>query len=97
MFKHVGLVVYIRLMENIRVKRAGYAFRQVYATFLYRYKMLAEATWPHWEGNAVDGVKQIIGSQEIPEDEVAYGKSKLFIRNPKTVSKAFNVLLEMNV
>lgn len=67
------------------MKRAGYAFRQVYAQFLYRYKMLADATWPFWEGDAVDGVKEILASQEIPDNEIAFGKSKLFIRNPRTV------------
>ena len=38
------------LLENIRVKRAGYAFRQKYAVFLHRYKMLCEDTWPHYNG-----------------------------------------------
>ena len=75
-----------RLMENIRVKRAGYAFRQVYQQFLYRYKMLANETWPHWEGDAQEGVRIILTNQEIPEDEFAFGKSKIFIRNPKMVS-----------
>lgn len=69
------------------MKRAGYAFRQVYAQFLFRYKMLAETTWPSWEGDAIDGVKEILSYQQIPEDEIAYGKSKLFIRNPRTVSE----------
>lgn len=72
-------------MENIRVKRAGYAYRQIYAQFLYRYKMLAKETWPSWHGDVVDGIKMILVSQEIPDDEIAFGKSKLFIRNPKTV------------
>lgn len=78
-------VRYLGLMENIRVKRAGYAYRQIYAQFLYRYKMLAEETWPLWHGDVIDGVKLIIVSQGIPDDEIAFGKSKLFIRNPKTL------------
>ena len=32
------------------MKRAGYAFRQKYAKFLYRYKMLCDVTWPHYKG-----------------------------------------------
>ena len=68
------------------MKRAGYAFRQVYQQFLYRYKMLANETWPHWEGNPQEGVRIILTNQEIPEDEYAFGKSKIFIRNPKMVS-----------
>ncbi|KAL4228653.1 Unconventional myosin-Ih [Mactra antiquata] len=78
-------VRYLGLMENIRVKRAGYAFRQVYAQFLYRYKMLADETWPSWSGDAVEGIKYIIANQGIPDDEIAFGKSKIFIRNPKTL------------
>jgi len=78
-------VRYLGLMENIRVKRAGYAFRQVYPQFLYRYKMLANETWPSWSGDAKEGVKLILASQAVSKDEVAYGKSKLFIRNPKTL------------
>ncbi|KGL91471.1 Unconventional myosin-Ia, partial [Charadrius vociferus] len=32
-------VRYLGLMENVRVRRAGYAFRQLYSPFLERYKM----------------------------------------------------------
>ena len=69
------------------MKRAGYAFRQIYAQFLYRYKMLADETWPSWEGDPQEGVRIILTNQEIPEDEYAFGKSKIFIRNPKMVRK----------
>lgn len=41
---------YLGLMENVRVRRAGYAFRQLYAPFLERYKMLSRRTWPRWNG-----------------------------------------------
>ncbi|XP_076456180.1 unconventional myosin-Ib-like isoform X2 [Babylonia areolata] len=77
-------VRYLGLMENVRVRRAGYAFRQAYEHFLYRYKMLAAATWPHWRGPAPrEGVQHILQDQQIPHDEFAFGKSKIFIRNPK--------------
>lgn len=41
---------YLGLMENVRVRRAGYAFRQLYSPFLQRYKMLGTKTWPRWAG-----------------------------------------------
>lgn len=41
---------YLGLMENVRVRRAGYAFRQLYNPFLQRYKMLGTKTWPRWSG-----------------------------------------------
>uniref|UniRef100_A0A8C1IWQ2 Unconventional myosin-Ib n=1 Tax=Cyprinus carpio TaxID=7962 RepID=A0A8C1IWQ2_CYPCA len=43
-------VRYLGLMENVRVRRAGYAFRQAYEPCLERYKMLCKQTWPHWKG-----------------------------------------------
>lgn len=43
-------VRYLGLMENVRVRRAGYAFRQLYGPFLQRYKMLNPRTWPRWDG-----------------------------------------------
>lgn len=43
---------YLGLMENVRVRRAGYAFRQAYEPCLERYKMLCKRTWPHWRGPA---------------------------------------------
>ncbi|XP_033732027.1 unconventional myosin-Ia-like isoform X2 [Pecten maximus] len=76
-------VRYLGLMENVRVRRAGYAFRQTYPQFLYRYKMLAKETWPHWEGDPKEGVKIICLAQDISSEEYAFGKSKIFIRNPR--------------
>lgn len=73
-------------MENVRVRRAGYAFRQLYERFLYRYKMLAPSTWPHWHGEPREGVCHILTAQMVPQEEFAYGKTKIFIRNPKLVN-----------
>lgn len=41
---------YLGLLENVRVRRAGYAFRQNYKPFLERYRLLSRSTWPHWNG-----------------------------------------------
>ncbi|XP_025081061.1 unconventional myosin-Ib-like isoform X3 [Pomacea canaliculata] len=76
-------VRYLGLMENVRVRRAGYAFRQLYERFLYRYKMLAPSTWPHWHGEPREGVCHILTAQMVPQEEFAYGTTKIFIRNPK--------------
>ena len=43
-------VAYLGLMENVRVRRAGYAYRQASEPCLERYKMLCKQTWPHWKG-----------------------------------------------
>ncbi|KAG8129593.1 hypothetical protein E2320_016286 [Naja naja] len=44
-------VRYLGLLENVQVRRAGYAFRQAYEPCLERYKILCKETWPHWKGN----------------------------------------------
>ncbi|KFO75023.1 Unconventional myosin-Ia, partial [Cuculus canorus] len=45
---------YLGLLENVRVRRAGYAFRQLYSPFLERYKMLGTRTWPRWAGSFIE-------------------------------------------
>lgn len=78
-------VRYLGLMENVRVRRAGYAFRQTYEPCLERYKMLCKRTWPHWRGPAREGVEVMMADLQIPAEEFAYGRSKIFIRNPRTL------------
>ncbi|XP_035265212.1 unconventional myosin-Ib isoform X8 [Anguilla anguilla] len=76
---------YLGLMENVRVRRAGYAFRQAYEPCLERYKMLCKQTWPHWRGPARTGVEVLLTDQQVPAEEFSYGRSKIFIRNPRTL------------
>uniref|UniRef100_A0A4W5JN20 Myosin IB n=1 Tax=Hucho hucho TaxID=62062 RepID=A0A4W5JN20_9TELE len=78
-------VRYLGLMENVRVRRAGYAFRQPYESCLKRYKMLCKTTWPQWRGPARDGVAVLLTDCSVPTEEFAYGRSKIFIRNPRTL------------
>ncbi|XP_023280643.1 unconventional myosin-Ib isoform X9 [Seriola lalandi dorsalis] len=76
---------YLGLMENVRVRRAGYAFRQPYEPCLERYKMLCKRTWPHWRGPAREGVEVLMTDLPVPAEEFSYGRSKIFIRNPRTL------------
>ncbi|GAB1284942.1 Unconventional myosin-Ib [Apodemus speciosus] len=76
---------YLGLLENVRVRRAGYAFRQAYEPCLERYKMLCKQTWPHWKGPARSGVEVLFNELEIPTEEYSFGRSKIFIRNPRTL------------
>ncbi|XP_054978332.1 unconventional myosin-Ib isoform X1 [Sorex araneus] len=78
---------YLGLMENVRVRRAGYAFRQAYEPCLERYKMLCKQTWPHWKGPARAGVEVLFNELEFPVEEYSFGRSKIFIRNPRTLFK----------
>uniref|UniRef100_A0A8B9CLF2 Unconventional myosin-Ia n=1 Tax=Anser brachyrhynchus TaxID=132585 RepID=A0A8B9CLF2_9AVES len=76
---------YLGLMENVRVRRAGYAFRQLYSPFLQRYKMLGTKTWPRWAGGDREGTEVLLSELKFPPEELAYGYTKIFIRSPRTL------------
>ncbi|PNJ44698.1 MYO1A isoform 6 [Pongo abelii] len=76
---------YLGLLENVRVRRAGYAHRQGYEPFLERYRLLSRSTWPHWNGGDREGVEKVLGELSMSSGELAFGKTKIFIRSPKTL------------
>ncbi|KAM9265187.1 unconventional myosin-Ia [Morus bassanus] len=76
---------YLGLMENVRVRRAGYAFRQLYGPFLERYKMLSPRTWPRWAGSDREGAEVLLAELALPPEELAFGHTKIFIRSPRTL------------
>lgn len=78
-------VKYLGLMENLRVRRAGFAYRRTYELFLKRYKCLCKETWPSYYGNAKDGVQILVCALGYEGEEYRMGKSKIFIRFPKTL------------
>lgn len=41
-------VKYLGLVENIRIRRAGFCYRATYGAFLQRYKMISKTTWPNF-------------------------------------------------
>lgn len=77
-------VRYLGLMENLRVRRAGYCNRQSYQIFVDRYKMLTKETWPHYRGDQQKGAEIIIDALKLKE-AVAFGKTKIFIKEPSTL------------
>ncbi|NXP48435.1 MYO1D protein, partial [Heliornis fulica] len=78
-------VEYLGLLENVRVRRAGFAYRQTYEKFLHRYKMISEFTWPNHDlPSDKDAVRKLIECHGFQHD-VAYGKTKIFIRTPRTL------------
>ncbi|KAL3218260.1 hypothetical protein MRX96_031635 [Rhipicephalus microplus] len=80
-------VNYLGLLENVRVRRAGFAYRQDYTRFLRRYKMITEYTWPNYRGGSDrDGCEVIIDKMGFSGD-VKYGRTKIFIRSPQTLSR----------
>ena len=39
-------IQYLGLVENIKVRRAGFAYRQEFFRFTERFKLLSSKTWP---------------------------------------------------
>ncbi|XP_071573945.1 unconventional myosin-Ie isoform X1 [Temnothorax nylanderi] len=78
-------VEYLGLKENIRVRRAGFAYRRPFAKFLHRYAILTKETWPRWPGDVKQGTEWILGSIHIDRSQYQLGKSKLFIKAPETL------------
>ncbi|XP_019749289.1 unconventional myosin-Id [Hippocampus comes] len=78
-------VEYLGLLENVRVRRAGFAYRQTYPRFLQRYKMISEFTWPNHDlPSDKEAVKRLLQGCRF-DDDVAYGKTKVFVRTPRTL------------
>uniref|UniRef100_A0A1B6DCA7 Myosin motor domain-containing protein n=4 Tax=Clastoptera arizonana TaxID=38151 RepID=A0A1B6DCA7_9HEMI len=78
-------VRYLGLLETVRVRRCGFCYRLSYSQFLSRYKMLSLQTWPCWLGTPVEGVSYLIKDLPIPGAEFAFGRTKLFVRSPRSV------------
>ncbi|XP_013801948.2 unconventional myosin-Ic isoform X4 [Apteryx mantelli] len=78
-------VKYLGLMENLRVRRAGFAYRRKYEVFLQRYKSLCPETWPTWDGRPHDGVAVLVKHLGYKPEEYKMGRTKIFIRFPKTL------------
>lgn len=78
-------VEYLGLVENVRVRRAGFAHRSTYERFYQRYKMISPLTWPNFrDGDAMQACQALINDKRFTSD-VEYGKTKIFIRSPQTV------------
>ncbi|KAL2091871.1 hypothetical protein ACEWY4_011669 [Coilia grayii] len=78
-------VKYLGLMEHLRVRRAGFAYRRRYEVFLKRYKPLCPATWPHWRGVPAEGVAKLVEHLGYKPDEYKMGR---FIKGYMTRGEA---------
>ncbi|CAG5101043.1 Similar to Myo1e: Unconventional myosin-Ie (Rattus norvegicus), partial [Cotesia congregata] len=78
-------VEYLGLKENIRVRRAGFAYRRPFAKFLHRYAILTPQTWPYWRGDEKRGIQWIMSSIQIDETQYQLGKTKVFVKAPESL------------
>ncbi|KAL6069905.1 Unconventional myosin-Ie [Balamuthia mandrillaris] len=79
-------VKYLGLLENVRIRRAGYAYRHFYEKFFYRYRVVCPKTWPNWSGDFVAGAEAILQHMNLsPGQGYQKGKTKIFVRAPESV------------
>ncbi|ODM95674.1 Unconventional myosin-If [Orchesella cincta] len=78
-------VEYLGLKENIRVRRAGFAYRRQFDKFLHRYAILSKETWPSWHGDPLDGIRRIMNAAHMDSDQFQLGSTKIFIKAPESL------------
>uniref|UniRef100_A0A8C0LD44 Myosin IF n=1 Tax=Canis lupus dingo TaxID=286419 RepID=A0A8C0LD44_CANLU len=77
-------VEYLGLKENIRVRRAGFAYRRQFSKFLQRYAILTPETWPQWRGDERQGVQHLLRAVNMEPDQYQMGSTKVFVKNPES-------------
>ena len=88
-FSQKLMLVFRSLVDQVRVRRAGYAFRQSYDSFLKHYKMISHMTWPTWDGDPKDGVRLLLldlKPEGVMPIEYEFGRTKIFVKYYETVS-----------
>ncbi|XP_018577928.1 unconventional myosin-Ib [Anoplophora glabripennis] len=78
-------VRYLGLVATVQMWRTGHCYRLPFIQFLCRYKMICGNTWPRWRGSPIEGVSLLLRSLPIPSAEFTFGRTKLFVRSPRTV------------
>ncbi|QIW95873.1 hypothetical protein AMS68_001391 [Peltaster fructicola] len=82
-------IKYLGLQENVRIRRAGFAYRQTFEKFVERFYLLSPkcsyAGEYTWTGDAKSGVRQILKDTSIPQEEWQMGTTKAFIKTPETL------------
>ncbi|WEW59305.1 class II myosin [Emydomyces testavorans] len=82
-------IKYLGLQENVRIRRAGFAYRQTFEKFVERFYLLSPRTSYAgeytWTGNAESGARQILKDTSIPPEEYQMGVTKAFIKTPETL------------
>lgn len=82
-------IKYLGLQENVRIRRAGFAYRQTFDKFVERFYLLSPKTsyagTYTWSGDHLSATKQIFKDTSIPVEEYQMGVTKAFIKTPETL------------
>ncbi|KAG9026940.1 class II myosin [Tulasnella sp. JGI-2019a] len=85
----VHQIQYLGLQENIRVRRAGFAYRNTFEKMVERFYLLSPSTSYAgeytWHGDPKSGCEQILRDTGIAKEEWQMGVTKAFIKNPETL------------
>eukprot|EP01102_Stenamoeba_stenopodia_P010428 TRINITY_DN313_c0_g3_i2.p1 TRINITY_DN313_c0_g3~~TRINITY_DN313_c0_g3_i2.p1 ORF type:complete len:1264 (+),score=385.55 TRINITY_DN313_c0_g3_i2:434-4225(+) len=80
---------YLGLLDNIKVRRAGFAYRTTFNKFMERYYLLSGRTSYAakriWKGDDVSGCRAILEDSPVGPEEWQIGKTKVFLRHPETL------------
>eukprot|EP00672_Neobodo_designis_P024485 CAMPEP_0174831110 /NCGR_PEP_ID=MMETSP1114-20130205/2916_1 /TAXON_ID=312471 /ORGANISM="Neobodo designis, Strain CCAP 1951/1" /LENGTH=1146 /DNA_ID=CAMNT_0016064931 /DNA_START=57 /DNA_END=3497 /DNA_ORIENTATION=+ len=79
---------YLGLMENIKVRRAGFAYRQYFDKFLKRFKYVSPKCFPKpFRGSDKEACREIMkcAEEKVPAGRYQLGETKVFVRQPQDV------------
>ncbi|RMX56704.1 hypothetical protein pdam_00015784, partial [Pocillopora damicornis] len=77
-------IQYLGLKENIRVRRAGFAFRRQFELVVRRYGIVSPEVNNCWTGDPAEGCKLVMRDSGIDPSRWKIGKTKLFLKEPNT-------------
>lgn len=82
-------IKYLGLKENVRIRRAGFAYRQTFEKFVERFYLLSSQTSYAgeyiYQGDAKTATGIIFRDAGFPETEWQLGVTKVFIKKPETL------------
>ena len=88
-------IKYLGLQENVRIRRAGFAYRQSFEKFFLHFFPLSPTispgvdvyqTWFSQHGwDYLAGTKAILKDTHTPQDQYQLGVTKVFIKDPETI------------
>lgn len=82
-------IKYLGLQENIRVRRAGFAYRNTFEKMVERFYLLSPNTSYAgeytWQGEPRSACETILKDTGIAREEWQMGVTKAFIKNPETL------------
>ena len=82
-------IKYLGLQENVRIRRAGFAYRQAFDKFVERFALLSPrlsyAGEYTFTGPVEQAVKIVFEDTSIPKEEFQIGTTKAFVKSPETL------------